>query len=224
MDIKKYPKYDIEQKRGIFFRIGIIFSLLVVLVGFQWKCNNDNNTFDGLQVMASSNYYADEEMPTVNQYTPEVPLPEITLKPKTDLIEIVENKTTETSTSVNNDNISNTPGDKTGIGKEGEIFIRVQEPPSFPGGEAARVKYLQTNVRYPYIARSYKIKGTVYISFVIETDGSVSNIKIIRGIGGGCDEEAARVVNIMPRWTPGRQHGKPVRVQIVMPLTFTFQG
>jgi TonB family protein len=92
--------------------------------------------------------------------------------------------------------------------------------PEYPGGEKARMKYLSENMVYPSAARDSGIQGTVYINFVIEEDGSISNVKVVRGIGGGCDEEAIRVVQNMPKWKPGTQRGKIVRVSFMMPIKF----
>ncbi len=110
-------------------------------------------------------------------------------------------------------------GEGSGEGS-GNIFLSVQQAPSFPGGDEARTRYLQQNIHYPVRAKEKNIHGTVYISFVVEKDGHISSVKLLKGIGYGCDEEALRVVQAMPRWTPGRQHGQPVRVQIVLPLHF----
>ncbi len=104
--------------------------------------------------------------------------------------------------------------------QEAEIFLAVEDPPRFPGGEAARHTFIQENTRYPKTANEKNIQGTVYVTFVVEPNGSLSGIKVLRGIGGGCDEEAIRVVNSMPKWLPGKQKGQAVRVQINMPIKF----
>jgi len=105
-----------------------------------------------------------------------------------------------------------------------EIFTVVEESPSFSGGEEARIKFLQQNISYPQVAKEAGIQGTVFVTFVVEVDGSVSDVKVLRGIGGGCDEEAIRVVRSMPKWSPGKQRGRPVRVQFNMPIKFILQG
>ena len=94
-----------------------------------------------------------------------------------------------------------------------DAFNVVEQMPKFPGGDDARIKFLNENLKFPEEARKQGISGTIYLSFVVEDDGEITNIKILRGIGGGCDEEAMRVVSIMPTWEPGLQRGKPVRVQ-----------
>ena len=104
-----------------------------------------------------------------------------------------------------------------------QVFQVVEVDPEFPGGMEALIKYLSENIKYPEQAKKDKIQGRVYISFVVEKDGSVADAKVLRGIGGGCDEEALRVVNAMPKWKPGMQGGKPVRVQYNLPFTFKLQ-
>ena len=102
-----------------------------------------------------------------------------------------------------------------------EPYIIVSEMPFFPGGETELHKYFLTRIRYPREARESNIEGTVYLSFIIESNGTVSNIKVLRGIGGGCEEEAIRVASTMPDWTPGKQNGNPVRVKLTLPVKFT---
>lgn len=100
------------------------------------------------------------------------------------------------------------------------VFTIVEKMPSYPGGENARNRFLAENIVYPYKATSAGIQGTVYVSFIIDANGFVTNVKVLRGIGGGCDEEAVRVVQMMPKWIPGKQNGKSVRVLFNMPITF----
>lgn len=104
-----------------------------------------------------------------------------------------------------------------------QVFQVVEVDPEFPGGMEALIKYLSENIKYPEQAKKDKIQGRVYISFVVEKDGSVADAKVLRGIGGGCDEEALRVVNAMPKWTPGKQRNTPVRVQFNLPVAFKLQ-
>lgn len=104
-----------------------------------------------------------------------------------------------------------------------QVFQVVEVDPEFPGGMEALIKYLSENIKYPEQAKKNKIQGKVYISFVVEKDGSVADAKVLRGIGGGCDEEALRVVNAMPKWTPGKQRNTPVRVQFNLPVAFKLQ-
>ncbi len=103
---------------------------------------------------------------------------------------------------------------------EENVFFVVVVAPEFPGGKEALLIYLGENILYPQLARESNIQGTVFVTFIVEPDGSLSKVKVMRGIGGGCDEEAVRVVQAMPNWIPGTQRGKPVRVQFNLPVRF----
>lgn len=100
------------------------------------------------------------------------------------------------------------------------VFTVVENMPQFPGGEAARFKYMMENVIYPETAKEQGIQGTVYVSFIVEKDGSITNTKVKRGVEKSLDKEALRVVSTMPKWSPGTQEGKSVRVQFNMPISF----
>lgn len=102
-----------------------------------------------------------------------------------------------------------------------QVFTVVETPPQFAGGQDAMVEYLKKTIRYPDVARKNKVEGTVFVSFVVETNGQVSNVKTLRGIGSGCDEVAMKAVQDMPPWNPGKQRGKAVRVQYNLPVKFT---
>ena len=106
---------------------------------------------------------------------------------------------------------------------EDPVFLVVEVMPEYIGGESAMYEFIGKNIKYPDEAKKEGIQGRVFISFVVEKDGQISNIEILRGIGGGCDEEAVRVLKSMPNWTPGQQRGVPVRVQYRMPIKFTLQ-
>ena len=108
--------------------------------------------------------------------------------------------------------------------KADTVYQTVDEMPKFPGGEQAMFKFIAENVKYPQEAKDKNIAGRVFVNFVVEKDGSVSSATILRGIGGGCDDEAMRVVKSMPKWTPGKQKGKPVRVSYIIPFMFKLDG
>ncbi len=105
--------------------------------------------------------------------------------------------------------------------KPEEAFVVVEQQPEYPGGFEALRSFLGKNLRYPRSAASAGVSGRVYISFVVNTDGSLTDVQLLKGIGFGCDEEARRVVSQMPRWKPGRQSGQAVRVRYNLPITFT---
>jgi periplasmic protein TonB len=102
-------------------------------------------------------------------------------------------------------------------------FTVVEQMPEFPGGDQNMYKFLHDNIRYPQMAKESGIAGTVYLTFVVNKNGQISDVKVLRGIGGGCDEEAMRVIRSMPAWIAGRQNGKSVPVQFNLPVKFTLQ-
>ncbi len=105
----------------------------------------------------------------------------------------------------------------------GQVFRVVEKTPQFPGGIKKLMNYLATNIKYPAEARKAKVQGNVFVNFIIEKDGSVSHVKVLRGIGHGCDKEAVNAVKNMPRWIPGEQKGNPVRVYYNLPVKFSLQ-
>ncbi|MBS1647028.1 MAG: energy transducer TonB [Bacteroidetes bacterium] len=122
------------------------------------------------------------------------------------------------------------PGD--GDGKAGpveekapEIFTVVEQMPEFPGGPAEMMKYIQKNIHYPEVAKEAGIQGRCFVKFVVESDGSISNVEVLKGVTGGadCDKEAMRVVKSMPKWSAGKQNGRSVRVWFNLPIVFRLQ-
>ena len=104
-----------------------------------------------------------------------------------------------------------------------KVLEKAEVMPEFPGGEQAMMDFVAKNVQYPKEAMEKEISGRVLVGFIVEKDGSISETEVVKGIGGGCDEEAVRVVKAMPKWKPGKQDGKPVRVHFLLPLTFKLQ-
>ena len=102
-----------------------------------------------------------------------------------------------------------------------EFFMVVENMPEFPGGDLGLMKFIQKNVRYPAIAKEYNITGKVYVSFIVDKQGNVTNVKIVRGVDKNLDAEAVRVVSSLPKYKPGKQRGKPVRVMFTIPINFT---
>ncbi|MDD3527165.1 MAG: energy transducer TonB [Bacteroidales bacterium] len=226
MIIKKTKKADLERKKPVFLEIGFIIALGLVLLAFSYRTYERTTTLDfQLQVDDTP----EEIVPITQQDLKPPPPPPPT---QVTVIRIVED-----DVEVVDDIEINVEADQETVMQdfvpvveeeeevaEMEIFQVVETMPSYPGGDAARMKYLQDNITYPQMARESGIQGIVYATFVVEPDGSVSDVRIMRGIGGGCDEEAIRVIKGMPKWNPGMQRGKPVRVQFTMPIKFTLQG
>ncbi len=106
---------------------------------------------------------------------------------------------------------------------QNDVFTVVEEPPLFPGGEEAKNRYLRENLRYPDSAVNEGIQGNVFVHFIVEKDGRLSDVSVLRGVAPMCNREAVRVVSAMPAWSPGRQRGKPVRVQVILPVRFSLE-
>ena len=107
--------------------------------------------------------------------------------------------------------------------EESKVFDVVEQMPSFPGGNGALLEYLATHVKYPVVAQENGVQGRVIVSFVVEKDGSITDVRVVRSVDPSLDREAARVVSSMPRWTPGKQNGSAVRVKYNVPVSFRLQ-
>ena len=221
----------LENKRVILFEIGMILALAIVLYAFNWR------TYDKITYEANHRDLADvpEDMvPITVQKPPE--LPKVQPPPVLTVINIVDNNDVvddefvidievDASDSVSYYvPVSMMQFDDEAEAAEQEIFHVVESMPMFPGGEEALYSYLARNTRYPEMAKDAGISGKVDLTFVVERDGHITDARVLRGIGGGCDEEALRVINNMPKWTPGLQRNRPVRVQYVLDIKFTLSA
>lgn len=222
MEPKKSPEADLEKKKGLFMQIGLVVSLAVTLVAFEWK-SYDKVEYDLGQLKVED--VPEEIIPITKQEEKPPPPP----PPPAQVINVVkddvkiENEAEIQETEVTQETVVEVQPVKEEVIDEPEIFLIVEEMPSFPGGEGQLVKYLGDNIKYPAIARENNITGTVFVTFVVGPDGSVKDVKVLRGIGGGCDEEAKRVVMAMPKWKAGKQRGKSVSVQYNLPIRFTLK-
>lgn len=221
MEAKKTPKADLENKKRIFLQIGMIVALVFVWMAFEYK-QYERQVVDLGQL--DIEIIEEEDIPITRQETPPPPPPpeasqELVIVD--DDVEIEEEFMIDTEATVNTEVQEFTPivVEEEEVEEE-QIFTIVEDDPEFPGGQAALMQYLQGNLRYPTMAREAGIQGTVFVTFVVERDGSITDVRILRGVGGGLDEEAIRVVQNMPPWTPGRQRGQAVRVQFNLPIRF----
>ena len=227
MEEKKSPKANLETKKLMFIQIGLIISLLIAWAAFEYK------TYDKEKVNEEANVRKeeqDQEMIEITKQEEPEPQPVEEVKQQAIQLEVVEDDVKVEDVEINADVDQDVPIEEIVQVEvqeeevvEQEIFQIVEEMPAFPGGEAKLMEYVGKNIKYPQIARETGIQGRVFIGFVVEPDGSVSNVKLLRGIGGGCDEEAMRVVKSMPKWKPGKQRGKAVRVSYTLPVVFKLQ-
>lgn len=229
MESKKSIKADLEPKRTFFLQIGLIFSLAVTLFLLERKSYSVQETF---AITPQAMEMAEEMMQITEQQQQSAP-PAVVTGPATTLLNVVsndvmvnENIAIDTEANLKTESQeSKISGSGSGTKAEADVedampFTIVEEQPTFPGGTDALLKFLGDNIKYPPVAKQAGISGTVILSFLVEKDGSISNVKVIHGIGGGCNEEAIRVVSMMPKWSPGKQRGKAVRTQFQIPLVF----
>ena len=229
MEAKKNPKADLEKRRGLYLEIGLVVIMVVALVAFEWK-SYDQEKIEVTQRTAIDEV-EDVVIQTQQEELPPPPPPE-TPEVTTELNIIEDDAESQNEVDMSSfqrqeeaTNIEITPVKIEEEVEEEEmtIFQVVENDPEFPGGVEAMYKYLAQSIKYPQLARENSITGRVYVTFVVEKDGSVSGVKVLRDIGGGCGAEAVRVVKAMPKWTPGKQRGKAVRVQYNLPVNFTLK-
>lgn len=224
MEQKKSDKANLETKRTVYLEIGFVLALAVVFFAFEYK-SYDKVEYTNIERMVDDT--PEEIIPITEQKVkppPPKPPPQVTI------INVVEDDVeVEDDIEIDIDFDEDEEMDAFEFVVEDEeieeeqIFLVVENMPEFPGGESGMYNFINKNIEYPRMAKESGISGRVFITFVVEKDGSVTDVQILRGIGGGCDEEAVRVIKKMPRWSPGKQRGKPVRVQYRMPIKFTLQ-
>ncbi len=122
--------------------------------------------------------------------------------------------------SCSENNVTDFNNNRKTVMADDSVYSVTEVPPQFPGGMGKLMEYLASNIKYPQEANENKIEGKVYLSFIVEPDGSISNVKVLKGIGYGCDKEAARVLKQIPKWSPGKDKGEAVRVKFNIPIRF----
>ena len=215
MEPKKNPEISLEKKKGLYFQIGLVITLIVVLGAFEWKSyekvdyNLGQLNLDDIE---------EEIIPITKQEIKPPPPP----PPPPEVIEIVEDEV-EIEDELEIEDTESDEDIAIEIEEESDddFFMVVENMPEFPGGDLGLMKYIQKNVKYPAIAKEYNITGKVYVSFIVDKSGSVTNVKIVRGVDKNLDAEAMRVVKSLPKYKPGKQRGKSVRVMFTIPINFT---
>lgn len=228
MEVKKSPKADLESKKGIFIEIGFVVILAVLLLAFNHKTPiAAANSLGELTDVAM-----DEEIIPITRQDEVKPPPPPPPPPKvTDVLSIVDDDM-EIEDVIFDDveaeedmeiEIVEFEEEAEEVG-EAEIFFVVEEMPSFNGeGTLGFLKWINKNMKYPLVAQENGIQGRVYVQFVVEPDGNVTNVKVSRSVDPALDKEAIRVVMNSPKWAPGKQRGRPVRVSYTFPVTFVLQ-
>ena len=228
--LKKNPEYDLEKYNSLFYGIGLVVSLLLVVILFEWKItdrssqldlSNDSGSFEELLDIPISNIEPPPppqsssrsvefiEVPDVEEIVEEMELIlyiEMTQETKVKEIQLSEAEEIQIEAMEEE--------------KVDEIFTIVEEQPLPVGGYEGYYAFIYSEIKYPVYALRSRVEGRVFIEFVVEKDGSLTDFEVIRGIGAGCDEEAIRVLKLAPKWKPGKQRGRPVRVRMILPVIF----
>ena len=223
MELKKNPKVDLRRYSGIFLEVGFVVSLGIMLLTFNITQRDKmaGNLGELDNVMAE-----EEIIPITRQQEiqppppPEPPKATEVLNIVEDDVEIddeleIEDTEADASTAVQIVEIEEEAEEE-----EAQVFFIVENMPEFPGGDLELRKHIAQNVQYPEIAKENGIQGRVFVQFVVNQKGEIEQVKVVRGVDPALDKEAIRVISSLPKWKPGSQRGKPVRVSFTVPINF----
>ena len=225
MEIKKSPKADLEGKKTTNLLIGAILTLAVLFIGFEWSERDKKVATDtGIQEAI----FEEEIIPITEQEQPQQAPPPPQAPPAEEVLQIIENdsKVEESTIQASDDTNAAVEVKYTPVEveeeevDEQEIFTIVEEMPEYPCGIAAAMKWIANELKYPAIAQENGVQGRVTVRFTINADGSVVDPVVVRGVDPHLDKEALRVIGKMPKWKPGKQRGKAVRVSYNLPVRF----
>ncbi|MCF6351742.1 MAG: energy transducer TonB [Cyclobacteriaceae bacterium] len=225
MEAKKYNKADINRYRVVFFNIGLIISLGLTYTAFEWKFY-DEGVVDATTISADTFDEIIEIPPTEQPPPPPPELKNITIVEIEDVAEIEDELEISFDIEMTDDMTIEASLETLDLEEDeeeevsDEIFLIVEEQPQPKGGMSTFYQYINSTLKYPSQALRMGLQGKVFVQFVIEKDGSITQVTVIRGIDSSCNEEAIRVVSGAPAWKPGKQRGKPVRVKMVLPISF----
>lgn len=231
MEVKKSPKADLEGGIGMSILMGMIVGLAVLFVGFEWSTKD-------VQVVTADEGVADiiaeEEIEITRPENTPPPPPPPPAPAVTEVLNVVDDDVElEQQDIISSEDDASAAQTETFVAPVVEeeeeeesaqqIFTVVEKQPEFPGGTAELFKFLSKAIKYPVIAQENGIQGRVVCSFVVNRDGSIVDIQVMRGVDPSLDKEAVRVISEMPKWKPGEQRGKPVRVRFILPVQFRLQ-
>lgn len=222
METKKYKHADLERKRSVFFQIGLIVALGSAFAAFEWSSQDVQIPIE----MIGTPIEEDLDLPEVIKVEEKKTEPIKKFKPLEEII-IAENDdptaTTPDFTSEVAPDASITIPETQAEEVDETVHVIVERMPDFPGGMGALMNYFARNIRYPVICAELNVQGKVYVGFVVDKDGSVTDVKVLRSPDANLSKEALRVVSLMPKWKPGKQGGKAVKVSYTVPVNFKLQ-
>ncbi len=225
MQVKKSEKASLEKDKLVYVLMGLVFVLSLVYVALEWT----EREVTKYEVTDTEFLFEEEvEIQQTTQETPPPPPPPAVQE--VEVLNVVEDNVETESIEVNTEETETevviaAPVEAPVEEEEEEVvFVVVESMPEFPGGQQALFKYLSENVKYPVIAQENGIQGRVICQFVVNKDGSIVDVEVVRSGGDpSLDKEAVRVIKTMPKWKPGKQRGKPVRVKYTVPVNFKLQ-
>lgn len=222
MEERKNPQFDLNKKNTMFFNLGLVIALSLTLTAFEWKFYENDTK---VTLFTDTEYIDDMIVPPSVQEPPKPPAiqqPQI-IEVKED--EIIEEEIdinfdiTVTEETIIEDIVFEKPDDEENDSPT--EFMMVETQPTFMGGGPEKfLEHIFKSINYPDKARRMGIEGKVFVTFIIDKSGKNTNVEVMKGIGGGCDEEAARAIANAPEWTPGKQRGRPVSVRMMVPINF----
>ena len=226
MEIKKSEKANLENKKLLFIEIGLIISLLITYVAFEWTSKETNTSMleDNTEILV------EEEIISTNMETPPPPPAAPKMPVLSDQIDIVDDEieleddmfmNLEDDASLGVEIMDYVEVEEEVVEEEAIPFQLVEEKPSFQGGDANTFsKWVNQRLEYPEIAKENGVQGRVTLQFTVEKDGSVTKVKVLRGVDPSLDKEAVRVVSMSPKWKPGKQRDRAVPVTYTFPVIF----
>ena len=229
MEIKKTPKADLENKKSTWLLVGYVIVLAFMFIAFEWTKRDIK--IDTSQAITDL-VFEEEIIPITEQPEQAAPPPPPAAPPIAETLTIVEDDADVEETTIATSEETNQAVEIKYVPvaveeeepEEQTIFEVVEQMPEFPnGGMAGLMRYLSKNIKYPTIAQENGTQGRVTVQFVVNRDGSIVDAKVLRGVDPYLDKEALRVINTMPKWKPGMQRGKPVRVKFTVPVMFRLQ-
>ncbi|MBN2348592.1 MAG: energy transducer TonB [Bacteroidales bacterium] len=226
METKKSKKADLENKRGLFLELGMVIVLSIVLIAFEWTSRPSNtNSLGQLDDLNLEEEIIPITRQQQDQPPPPPPPPQVidVLNIVEDDVELDEELDLGDMDADQNLSLEIVPFEEEEAGDETVFFI-VEDMPTFMGGGQDEFRvWIQKNLRYPEIAAENGISGRVFVQFAVNSRGEVVDVKVVRGVDPALDAEAVRVIKSSPKWSPGKQRGKPVKVQFTFPIIFVLQ-
>lgn len=228
-EVKKSPKANLEVQKGTYIMMGLVLGVSLLFFAFEWSTKTSKLD----ESVLVQDVLAEEEIEITRREPPPPPPPPPPEPETPDVIEVVEEEVETTlDIKVEDDQsqrqlqayVPPPPPKPKQEEVTDEIFVVVENQPEFPGGNGAMMKFLSENINYPVIAQENGIQGRVICNFVVERDGSITDVQVVRGVDPSLDREAMRVIKQMPRWKPGKQRGQAVRVRFTLPVVFRLQN